>query len=278
VLLPLALAGAWFCRRQWRRFLPLHLFAAAYSLSFIVFFVCSRYRMPLVPVAAILAATGLMGLMGHMAWRERVSGFAIAVAAFLLFNANLAGAGRPVSRDQNHVAAAVGLHGQGRDVEALAEVRQALRLDSARSALSLEAALLANLGDVAGAERAARSAVRLYPSDADAYYALGGVLATAGRLDSAAAYLETARGRDPYSFHAWNDLGNIALSRGDFAKARYYYEGALRIRPTYTQAMYGLGLCEYHEGKVAEARARWQEVLRLDPSFTKARQALEQLK
>jgi tetratricopeptide (TPR) repeat protein len=258
----------------------LYLFAGAYSFSFIVFFVCSRYRMPLVPLAAILASVGLVGLVGlvRLDRRERGVAIAIALAAFLLFNANLVGAGRQVSQDQNHVVVAVGLHGQGRDAEALVEVRQALKLDSARSVLSLEAALLSNLGDFAGAERAARAVVRLYPSDADAYYALGGVLASAGRFDSAAAYLEIVLDRDPYSIHAWTDLGNIALERGDFARARHYYEGALKIRPTFTRAMFGLGLCEYHEGKVAEARARWQEVLKLDPSFTKARQALEQRK
>jgi tetratricopeptide (TPR) repeat protein len=274
----LALVGVWFSRSQWRRFLPLYLFAGAYSLSFIVFFVCSRYRMPMIPIVAILGVIGLIGLIGPVPRRERGIALGIAIAAYLLFNANLTGTGRQVSQDQNHVVSAVGLHGQGRDAEALVEVREALKVDSARSVLSLEAALLSNLGDFAGAERAARAAVRLYPSDADALYALGGVLATAGRLDSATVYLEIVRSRDPYSFHAWNDLGNIALSRGDFARARYYYEGALKIRPTFTTAMYGLGLCAYREGKVAEARVRWQEVLRLDPSFTRARQGLEQLK
>jgi tetratricopeptide (TPR) repeat protein len=202
----------------------------------------------------------------------------VVLAAFLLLNANLAGAGRQVGRDQNLIAAAVGLHGQGRDAEALAEVRKALKLDSARSALSLEAALLSNLGDAAGAERAARAAVRLYPSDADAYDALGGVLATAGRLDSAAVYFEIVRSRAPHSIHAWNSLGNIALTRGDYARARYYYEGALKLRPTFVQAVFGIGLCAYHEGRTTEARARWEEALRLDPSFSRAREGLERLK
>jgi len=278
VLLPLALAGVWFWRSRWRRLLPLYLFAGAYSASFIAFFVCSRYRMPLVPFAAVFAAMGLTGLIGHVARRERGIVLGIALAAFLLLNANFAGAGRQVGRGQNHVAAAVGLHGQGRDAEALVEVRQALKLDSARSALSLEAALLSNLGDLAAAERAARAAVRLYPSDTDAYEALAGVLATAGQLDSAAAYFELVRSRAPHSIHAWNSLGNIALSRRDYAGARHYYEGALRIRPTFVQAVFGIGLCAYYEGNGAEARARWEEVLRLDPSFSRAREGLEKLK
>jgi tetratricopeptide (TPR) repeat protein len=276
LLLPLALAGIWYLRGQWRRLLPLYLFAGAYSLSFIVFFVCSRYRLPLVPVAGILAVAGVLGLVRQTAGRGTAIG--IAVAAFLLFNANLAGAGRKVGAGQSHIAAAVGLHGQGRDADALAEVRQALTLDSARSALSLEAALLSNLGDFPAAESAARAAVRLYPDDADAYDALGGVLATAGRLDSAAAYFEIVRSRDPNAVHAWNSLGNIALTQRDFERARYFYEGALKIRPTFTSALFGLGLCAYNEGDTAEARARWQEVLRLDPSFDRARQALAKLR
>jgi 4-amino-4-deoxy-L-arabinose transferase-like glycosyltransferase len=279
IVLPLALAGVWLLRREWRRLLPVYLLAGAYSVSFIVFFVCSRYRMPLVPIAAVLGSAGLLGLMGRVG---RMSGrgvaLAIAVAAFLLFNANLAGAGGQVSADQNHVAAAVGLHEQGRDSAALIEVREALESDSTRSALSLEAALLSNLGDFAGAERAARAVVRRYPDDADAYDALAGVLATAGQLESAAVYFEIERSLAPYSIHAWNSLGNIALSRRDLVRARDYYEGALNIRPMFAPAMFGLGLCDYHEGKLAEARARWQEILRIDPTFTRARQALEQMK
>jgi Tfp pilus assembly protein PilF len=205
-------------------------------------------------------------------------GLAIAVAAFLLFNANLAGAGAQTKKGRNHYDAALGLHQQGKDAEALAEVREALKSDSATSVLSLEATLLISRRDMVGAERAARAAVRLHPSDADAYGMLGNVLAGTGRLDSAAACFEFVRSRDPHSFQAWNDLGNVALLQRDFAKARYYYENALKIRPTFVPALYNLGVCEYNQGQVAAARARWQEVLRLDPSFARARQALEQMK
>jgi len=299
VLLPLALAGVWLFRRQWRRFLPLYLFAGAYSLSFIVFFVTSRYRTPMVPIVAILAAIGLVGLIrrdmtvmtlgaGSAALRpgnsDRVPrtrhgiALVIVIAALLLFNANLAGAGRQASLDQSHFAAALGLRKQGRSAEALAEVRQALMHDSATNVLALEAALLQSRGDFEGAERAARAAVRLHPSDAEAYGAMGNVQAAAGRLDSAAVYFEKVLERDPYSLQAWNNLGNVALERRDFARARHYYEGALKIRPTAAGTMFHLGLCDYYQGNVVEAHARWREVLKLDPTFTKAKQALEQLK
>jgi 4-amino-4-deoxy-L-arabinose transferase-like glycosyltransferase/cytochrome c-type biogenesis protein CcmH/NrfG len=278
ILLPLALAGVWLRRRQWLRLLPLYLFGAAYSLSFIVFFVCSRYRLPIIPFVAVFGAMGLTGLVGRTAKRERGIGIAIALGAFLLFNANFAAAGKPVKEDANHVAAAIALHNQGEDAEALAELQRALESDSGPNVLKLEVILLQNRGDLAGAESAARAAVRLYPLNADAYIALGGVLATAHRLDSAEVYYQAALDRDPYAIQAWKDLGNIAFERKDLAKARYYYEGALKIRPTYTMAMLQLGFCDYYEGKFAEARARWQEILKLDPSFTGAKEALERVK
>jgi tetratricopeptide (TPR) repeat protein len=278
ILFPLALVGVWLRRSQWRRFLPLYLFVFAYSLSFIVFFVTSRFRMPLVPFAAILSVTGLVGLMGRMAKRERGVALAVAVAAFLLLNADLVRAARGTNQDQSHFTAALGLRQQGRQAEALAEVRQALQYDSSTNVLRLEATLLGSMGNHAAAESAARAAVRLHPSDADAYDALGFVLTSAGRLDSGAHYYEVALGRDPYALNAWNNLGNIALRRKDYTKARYYYEGALKVRPTFADALFYLGLCDYYEGKVAEAHARWQEVLRLDPSFAKAKQALGELR
>jgi len=278
ILLPLALAGVWFLRSQWRRFLPLYLFVVAYSVSFIVFFVTSRYRTPMIPIVAILGVMGLMGLIGPMPRRERGIGFAIALAAFLLFNANVAAAARVTSPDQNHFAAALGLHQQGRDAEALGELRMALEHDSATNVLSFEATLLQRMGDLAGAEQAARAATRLHPSEADAYGGLGTVFANAGQLDSAARYFEVALQRDPYSLQAWINRGNVALQLKDFANARHYYEGALKIRPTFAEPVFYIGLCDYYEGKVAEAHARWQQVLKLDPSFTRAKQALEQLK
>jgi tetratricopeptide (TPR) repeat protein len=278
VLLPLALAGVWLRRRQWLQLLPLYLFCAAYSLSFIVFFVCSRYRLPIIPIVAIFGAMGLTGLVGDTAKRERAIGLAIAIGAFLLLNANFAAAGRPVKEDANHVAVAIALHNQGKDAGALAELQRALKSDSGPNVLKLEVLLLQNQGDLAGAESAARAAVRLYPTNADAYIALGGVLATGRRLDSAEVYYRAALDRDPYAIQAWKDLGNIAFESKDLVKARYYYEGALKVRPTYTQAIFHLGFVDFYEGKLADARARWQEVLRLDPSFAGAKEALGRLK
>jgi 4-amino-4-deoxy-L-arabinose transferase-like glycosyltransferase len=276
ILLPLALAAVWLLRREWRRFLPVYLFIGAYSLSFIFFFVTARYRTPMVPFVAILAGTGLMGLMRRLPGR----GIAviIAVAAFFLLNANVGVAGRITSPDQSHFAEALRLHAQARDGEALRELRTALQHDSATNVLSFEATLLQRMGDIVGAERSARAGVRLHPNDPDAWGTLGYVFATTNRLDSAAHYYEVALQVNPYSLQAWVNRGNVALNTRRFAEARHYYEGALKVRPTHAEAIFYVGMCDYYEGKLAEARARWQQALKLDPSLVRAKQALEQLK
>ena len=56
ILLGLAIAGMWFA--WWEKYFsrPLILFAAVYSLSLLMFYVVSRYRVPLVPVVVLFAS------------------------------------------------------------------------------------------------------------------------------------------------------------------------------------------------------------------------------
>ena len=203
ILLPLALAGAWFCRRQWRRFLPL--LPLCRGVLALVHRLLRHQPLPAADGADCGNPRGHGSDRTHRTYgadASAVSPLAIAVAAFLLFNANLAGAGRPVSQDQNHFDAAIGLHEQGKDVEALAELREALKLDSATEACSQSKRTCSRLtATFAEAERAARAAIRLHPSDADAYGILGNVFAYAGRFDSAAVYFEALLERSPYAVH-----------------------------------------------------------------------------
>jgi Xaa-Pro aminopeptidase len=55
LLLPLACAGALVSIRRWRDLLPLHLIAAGYVLTVMLFFNFARFRMPLVPVLIAFA-------------------------------------------------------------------------------------------------------------------------------------------------------------------------------------------------------------------------------
>ena len=60
LLFGLAIVGMWFAWRRNNFSRPLVLFAAVYSLSLIMFFVVSRYRVPLVPVVILFASFYIM--------------------------------------------------------------------------------------------------------------------------------------------------------------------------------------------------------------------------
>ena len=277
IVLPLAFVGVYLSRRSWRRLAPVYLFVISLALSFIVFFIADRFRMPIVPVALILATYGILHMM-RLRGRALAAPTIIAAAALVLLNLNVAGAGRQAVPSQNHYAAAVGLHAQGRMRETLTELGRALSYDSATNILSFSAQVWLEQQQLDKARENAQAAVRLHPDDPDAWGIAGNVAATAGRLDSARVYFEKALALDPNSLQAWNNLGNVALQMRDLTAARRYYEGALRVNPVFPTALFHLGLVDYYEGNVDLAHARWHRVLELDPSYDRARQALDQLR
>uniref|UniRef100_A0A7C4CDS7 Tetratricopeptide repeat protein n=1 Tax=candidate division WOR-3 bacterium TaxID=2052148 RepID=A0A7C4CDS7_UNCW3 len=276
LLLPLALAGAWFERKRGRRFLPVYLFLVAHSLSFVLFLVGTRFRLPLVPFLLLLAVAGARQFLRQRGRELRV-GAGIAVAAFFAFNLNWVRL-PAVRQITSYEAAATGYLETGRPDRALTELRQGLAQDSTGSALVLESAILAAMGRLAESELAARGAVRLEPEAPESWGALGRVLAGKGALDSAGACFEQALQLDPYSVAGWTSLGNVALERGDFAGARAHYERALQIEPASAAALFHLGLAEFYSGNRARAHELWRRTLKLDPGYSRAKLALEQLR
>ncbi len=277
LLFPLAIVGFWVSRRNRRQLLPVYLFVAAYGLSFVAFFVTARFRMPMVPMFIVMAVYGTARL-----WRFRglklVGPVALLAGSLVLFNADLAGGHRGGNPVLSRVSVASALHEMGKPDEALAELRQALRYDSAMNVLTLEATIRKQQGQLDRAAQAAQAAIRAAPGWPDPRVTLGSVYAAKGVLDSAQACFAKAVELDPYSVQGWNNLGNIALTRNDLATARQFYERALSIDPVYEMALFHLGLADYYEGSKELARRRWRKVLELNPGHAKARQALARLR
>jgi 4-amino-4-deoxy-L-arabinose transferase-like glycosyltransferase len=73
VLAPLALVGLWLSASRWRELLPLHAMLGVYLATGLIFFVLSRYRMPIVPVLMVFAAHALARI--YRAVRRRELGF-----------------------------------------------------------------------------------------------------------------------------------------------------------------------------------------------------------
>lgn len=270
VLFPLALIGLYRSRHQTRHLLPIYLFLLTYSLSFIIFFVTARYRMPFVVFLIPFAVFGMVSLI-KAPKREKVTNLIIFISAFILFN--FPRLPKP-NQAQNHFLAGLGFHETGRIDRTIKELTQALAIDSAVNILALATTVNLELGLTSGAIRLARAAIRLWPFVADAYGIAGNVYANLNQFDSAKIYFAQAVKLDPYSLQALNNLGNLALTQHDLTSARQYYERALAIDPNFTLALFHLGLVNYYEGKKTIAHQLWEKVLQLDPTNNKAREAL----
>ena len=160
----------------------------------------------------------------------------------------------------------------GRLNEAAEQYREALaaKPDMPKTQVAL-AELLARLGQPEKSEQAFRSALRLDPDQADAYFGLARTLRSERRSDEAALYLQEAarmEQRKPEAAQAV-ELSNEGLqmaSRGDPAGAIRVLRQAVALRPDYGVAQYNLGLILADAGDLVAARGALIKAVSLLPA------------
>jgi TolB-like protein/DNA-binding winged helix-turn-helix (wHTH) protein len=112
--------------------------------------------------------------------------------------------------------------------------------------------------DWAAAERDARDAVRLSPSDSGAIGELGDIYRALGRWDESARLYETAISLDPLSSPWHARLRTLLLSTGRLREADAEARKALQISPTSNNGHYMLGSVLLAQGKPEAALAEMQ--------------------
>lgn len=172
--------------------------------------------------------------------------------------------------------------------------------------------VLEKKGDLPGAEREYRAALRIDADDPNARNNLAGILQRTGRIPEAVAIYEALLSAKPDYTPAWINLGICRLTRDDAAgaldafdralarepgnvralvnrghaclrlrrpePARASFRRALELSPSEANAHFGLGLLAAESGDLAAARTAFEETLRLDPGHRTARENLEKLK
>jgi tetratricopeptide (TPR) repeat protein len=113
--------------------------------------------------------------------------------------------------------------------------------------------------DWAAAERDAKEAVRLNPSDSGAIGELGDIYRALGRWDESARLYETAISLDPLSAPWHSRLRALLQSTGRLLEAEAEARRVLQIAPTYTAGHYMLGSVLLAQGKLEAALAQMQQ-------------------
>lgn len=132
MILPLGVVGLLLSLGRAKRLFPLWAFATVYSATVIAFFVCSRFRVPVMPVFILFAAYLVVRWVGYAKAKDWGAAAGWGIVAYLAW----AGVNRGVPDQmykmyeaRSHCQVGVALAQEGRPDEARAAYRQALEVD-----------------------------------------------------------------------------------------------------------------------------------------------------
>jgi 4-amino-4-deoxy-L-arabinose transferase-like glycosyltransferase len=275
LLAPLGLLGALLSlrRRGWPRLLLL--FTAAYSLSVVVFFVFSRFRMPLVPALFIFAGFAVTDLYRRWSVAARLrSGFGPAITAttlllvlFVFVNVPV----RAMAGSRSHrLATALGIPTRTED--------------SSQGLFNLGVAYAGRASEAEDpepwlrlAEARLRDALALHPPYAKTHVELGKVLARQQRNEEAIAVYEEAARIEPSDYKIHHALGLLHRRMGRLEPAEAAFRAALRITPRHVASATELAELLAETGRVEEAEQLFRHALALVPDHRSAREGLAAL-
>jgi tetratricopeptide (TPR) repeat protein len=238
----LAALGVLLERRRLRVWLPVLLWIAAWTASTVVFFVFSRYRLPMVPALLLLGAVpvaeagaGLVRWWGGVERARRPVLLVLAVSACWLLPRGL-----PYRPRWDLVHFNLGrLHQEaGREEQAERHYREAVALDPQGFLAPLNlGTLAARRGDLAAARRWFELAVERQPASGDAHANLGGAALALGDRPAARRHLDRALELEPQHPAALQGRALLAFVEGDLTTAWRLNGALLAARPDHPQGL-----------------------------------------
>ena len=226
-----------------RRRSLLVLFVVTHMVAILLFFVNSRYRLPVVPYLAIFAAFAFWWWC--RALRERRFG-PVALSLVVL------------------AAALVIAH------------HKMFTIDYAISHNNL-GVVYKNRGMLDDAIQEFQAALRLSPDLQETHSNLGEAYRMLKRYDLAEKeYIEAARIRPAYGA-IYYDLGNLYLDMGKLPEAVSNYLTVVRLAPGHAAAYNNLGCVYARQGRREEAVKALQKALEIAPNYQEARRNLQSL-
>ncbi len=279
VIFPFAVLGFILHRRSLPA--PLTLFLVCIPLAVVTAFVAGRYRVPLVPFLAVLAAGGALSLAKM--FRERRRSAAAWAGALLLVSVAISLPG-PYCEEQVDYEAELSLNvGIQRLIRGeLAEARRLMEAALARRPDWAEArdhlgAVLYHQGRTEEGKRRMLEAIALNPEYEPAYDRLANALLAEDRDAEALGYARRALAINPDYAEAHNTLGVLLARTGNLAPAAAEFDRALELRTDYPEAHNNVGKLLARMGRAQDAAWHFTRALQLRPGFQEARENLEAL-
>ncbi len=235
LLLPLALMGIYFSFSQWKKFLPIYLFLAAYSSSLILFFVCARFRQPMIPfllLFAVYAVFKIKELYLEKNYKTLIIGSCIFIALLFESNHNILKLNQQrVKAEDYHLIGNAYLE-QNNLRLAEQEYIKSVKTDPtfARGFNNL-GLIQGRKGNHVQAQRNFKRAITLDPNVVESYVNYATTEIVQGNFDEAISILLDAQKRFPLDDNVVLKLGMTYFQSGNIQKAKQAVKKALLLNP-----------------------------------------------
>jgi tetratricopeptide (TPR) repeat protein len=238
VICPLAFLGMLLLIKDFKKYSLLYVLVIANSVSVIIFYIFSRYRLPIVPLFIIFSSYAINWFANEIKqkeWRKPLF-FGIICLLFYLFS---------------HIK--------------MNEIESNLAVSHANMGISYK-----KLGDSYNAKLEYERAIKVDPDCALAHYNLGNIYQEKGLIEDAIKEYNTAIKITPNDIEARYNLGNAYQEKGLIEDAIKEYNMVIKINPNHVSAYNNLGTAYAIKGKLHKAIAHWKRVLEIDPGDTAA--------
>lgn len=248
-------------------------FLISQVVALVFFFVCARYRLPLVPFLIIFAAFGLYGLY-RTAKRRRFKQLVSLLVVFLVFLviSNLS-RHQPTARDlaEEHYNLGMVYARQEKLDQAVEEYNEAIKLQPDHLMARFKIAVIYDNRDMLDrAEQKYLEVIDLFPRAALAYNNLGLIWEKRGDFLKAEEYYIKANDAHPLLPDPLCNLANVFLEQKDYGLAINKFTQCLALDPYYYQAYNGLGDLHYRLGTVDDAIKNFKNAIQIEPGYAVA--------
>jgi tetratricopeptide (TPR) repeat protein len=307
IICPLAILGLILNAKYWKKYFLLYAFVFSYMLSVILFFVTSRFRLPVVPFLIIFASYSICWLVDRIRkgrTRSLLLSLSILIPLFLITNSNFFGVKQTdLSRTYNNLGIVYNKKGWHQSAIAIYQEGLAINPNSAELHRSLGHTYYQR-GDAQKAIKEYEQAVYLDPQMAIAFSDLGYIYdrmdqdeeafeayQKALKIDSTLVRAHVNLGFlfekqklyeqavnayrkalefEPEAAGIHNDLGNAYAKMGSKELALSEFKKALELDPNYAYAHINLGNIYFEKGEYQMAITQYATALKLDPKMIKA--------
>jgi tetratricopeptide (TPR) repeat protein len=243
---PFSILGMAVGLKKWKKYLLVYLFVLSYTISVVIFFVCSRFRMPVIPLLIMFGSFFVWWLVDKIK-KKNFSSLLIPIPVLIVLLGFLnTGRGKIISEAEQNA--------QDRFILATTYER---------------------LGQLDQALQEYQTALKYNPEFSGAYNNLGILYGQIGRPAMAAEQFRKAIQLDPNYARAYFNLGVICQQSDSLDWAEEAYSKALQISPQYEAARLNLGKVYFRKGMKEKAREQWERVLELNPDNNEAKMCLQ---